>query len=1210
MSARSDQVKDHILTSNDQKSPRHAKNKLYAKEIEEMERQYQQQQQHQQRQQQLQGSQRERREYSSNDDEESFLSYDSVPESQQRSQSQSPLQQRKRKMLRINPGKVFRHTKAMMFKTHNRSDDDGDGGCNGDFRDHDNVIPSSHHPSENSHNHNHNHNHNHTNSTPLRRRFSRGDSNKNHKWNSTSNTNPTAIQLHHLHSKEQQQQELQLRSGTASLAPSQRTTTTTGTSSSATTSLYPLPPPNPFTIPPGTKLSPRADLWLLLVLACAVSVGSLADASSPSSSSLFGSGSWNGGGQERSSDEKLALVLSSLAFLISTFVAVAYRYGPTRFHLTRGKGERLVSLGLLALVVAGTGIVMTASGGGGGGTGSGNYGSHGDYIAVTANSIWNTNLFYSQWTVLFTVGYIAGDLLTTENHFGTVSKDYVPTNHIARLWFVFLLAAVSMGGVSSNLVNGPLCQGTYLKQTTLCSNALAAAVLGFLNFVLGLLALGVYRLEVIGGDRMPYYFNVTRLPMKWFDGRANCRRTCHRISSLLASAGLILASVGVALVSAPGGPGTETNSVFVTTWTVFATSFLLVKKHVEEAMGWSPRYDAPSSVPVESVLPGKPLSSSRGGPRRHRHARDGSIRSAASRATTVASNLDECSQDDDYSCEEEEDMVDPFDGMAGGPVDGLHRGHDDDYDDEESGAEDVVGETQEDFHGSDESPFVTTSDAATAVSSLGQSRFTKEPSGVKAGLSHYGGVDAAAGYQNPHPNREQPQGSFSIPNGYNARQPQEAPPEAYGGGGGRMDATGSKLPKQQSFYGGVNASNLYPQQRAWSQDVDSVGCSTQSGTGMMYSHPPPPQQHPQPPPPPPGNPGFYRRNSRTSYASASNLSPLREGSREGSRTSSSSATRTTSTEKGSQSSRSRSRSSSNQRGGRRVPPPPIDSNRYLNPHPPSVSTVDTESLPMTDDGELSASRGPSTVDNSRQSPARSRPPPPSSRRLDEHIRATSMDNNQASDFDILISESSTVVTELTNDGFDAGATPSSSRGFPPSNPLYNISRGGRNGAGSGSGSGGYQDPTSPVDELVASALAHARRSRNHDSGTAEIFTDDEESHLGGGGGGGVTYHGGGISSGRSNSRPKSRERKERRQTPNTTHSSGGKKRGSGKTKRQHPQHPGRANNFGDSNQSAAAASTSTSKSGKGCRNHRGSIQSNFSSLMNDFPPDEMGDYVC
>ena len=310
-----------------------------------------------------------------------------------------------------------------------------------------------------------------------------------------------------------------------------------------------------FMLPPGFKLSPRSDVWLLLSISSLATTSSIALSSSP---------------DNKTSSETTALILSSLMFTVSTVIGFGYRYTPFRESLTGAQSERflfkctnetIVSMTCLALSVIETTIVMNPS----------------LYIAVGGNTIWNANIFFSSWLGLYCHFYLVADLITINDSSGLVDRATTSStslsyfDSVAKIWWMLICSISSLMGALLNFSNS-VCDAA-LNTSSVCERTTGAAILSIFSLLLNLAALAVYRIALLG--------EMGRSKMECFNGAARAFKMSRRIGAALSFLVFALQSSVVAIVSSPAGPGQEGGSVFLTAWLSFGLSLITVKMYME-----------------------------------------------------------------------------------------------------------------------------------------------------------------------------------------------------------------------------------------------------------------------------------------------------------------------------------------------------------------------------------------------------------------------------------------------------------------------------------------------------------------------------------------------------------------------------------------------------------------------------------------------------
>eukprot|EP00956_Cyclotella_meneghiniana_P009330 scaffold12907_cov68-Cyclotella_meneghiniana.AAC.4 len=282
---------------------------------------------------------------------------------------------------------------------------------------------------------------------------------------------------------------------------------------------------NQFTQQPVSTLSARADVWLVL------SLTSVAILSSMSLSSTADVWSTNG---------KIVLVTSSMLLAISTTVGCGYRYAPLRQNLTqspiriiclRSTMETVMSVLSLSLAAVETSIVLMPS----------------SYLAVSGNSIWNPNIFYSSWIGLYSCFYLVADLITTKDSSGLVNHSVDSLrgyfDSMAKIWWMLLASTASLLIVLATLFSNSVCSA-YLQSTSVCERAFGAVILTIFSLLLILVALLLHRLSIMGKMSMSQ--------LECFNGL-----TSHHLGGMLSFAVFVLQAASVAMLTSPSGPGSQ-----------------------------------------------------------------------------------------------------------------------------------------------------------------------------------------------------------------------------------------------------------------------------------------------------------------------------------------------------------------------------------------------------------------------------------------------------------------------------------------------------------------------------------------------------------------------------------------------------------------------------------------------------------------------------
>eukprot|EP01082_Thalassiosira_pseudonana_P002212 g1852.t1 g1852 contig11:197524-200865(+) len=944
---------------------------------------------------------------------------------------------------------------------------------------------------------------------------------------------------------------------------------------------------HPFTLPPNTKLTSRSDLWLVLMVSSAASLGSIA-VSTPI----------------RTSEENASLALISIVFCIATVVGCGYRYAPFRIWVTSSTGytsnsgtssqhqlprfsrpriETILAASTLLLQSVATSITTDPM----------------NQIAISGSEVWNSNLFYGMWLGLYVTMILLGDLLmsTTTEIGGVVSrvgesntKNVLLSTAATRVFFL-LGSNFCSSGVLINLYSSVVCSSSFLDYTPTCTRALSSSLLSILGIVMCLIALGIHRVSMLG-NRLHLYYNVQSFPMKYFDGEERAFKSSRLIGSILALGILVLNSMIVGLVSSPSGPGVELGSAFVASWVSLGAALMLFKTYCESYLMPLPsKHDA---APVRQV------------------SLQDSFRSDISKGTTDTEALD-----DSYKLTDDErnEIVDrEYEMMEHGSRSSVSMTHSEMMGRLASLADGTAANSSQErsresiepeesarrSFSSKSGPCIQTSPHSSDVSTLGQSRITQEPFGLKAGYSFHGGNDATVNdggmsgvnEKEQYRRARQRQAEYSpvnVPQASNYDVPTEAP---------LNKGNPNRSFGRRSSYSSVPSLPMVNEATS-SQEGTSP---SQSGSGNSSGH-----RHG-------GN------NSNTNSIGNPIHPPRSTDNRNSTR---SKSFRSACSEK-SKSTRA-SKSSTSRRAKH---------NQYRRRG--SESSNSASSAPVTVDDE-----GNSIDQSPRQRHRRDAAIPRgrgASSKMQQH-RYTSPTKTTSSDFDIVISDSSTVVTELTTEGFDDRkvATTNSAdfvqlktsniaKGLPNRMPLYNGSD-----ASTTSGNGGnadtYKSQTnglnphdiSSVDELVATALKYARLSKS--SGDVQAMQSNplsEESLTGG-------PYGRGVSSDTEESAAKALTETKKKLQRNTSKSSMKRSSHKQRNSRGSNEYPRYIDDMGD--QSCTTTSSSSLQetdleetparhskpTANGCgvrKSRRGSMQSLYSENGQSYGKDLDVDYAC
>jgi hypothetical protein len=199
------------------------------------------------------------------------------------------------------------------------------------------------------------------------------------------------------------------------------------------------------------------------------------------------------------------------------------------------------------------------------------------FIAMGGNSVWNANVFFFAWLGLYSCFYLVGDLITVSDPSGLVeSAACLPRglsyfDCTARTWYMLLGSTVALVGVLFDFSNA-VCTPP-LNTSPMCQRALGAGLLSVFSLLFTLAALSVYNVALLGAMK--------KARIHAFNGVFRAYKLSQRIGTVLALLVFVVHSTIAGLVSSPTGPGLETGSIFLTAWMSFALSLYLFKKYTE-----------------------------------------------------------------------------------------------------------------------------------------------------------------------------------------------------------------------------------------------------------------------------------------------------------------------------------------------------------------------------------------------------------------------------------------------------------------------------------------------------------------------------------------------------------------------------------------------------------------------------------------------------
>ena len=335
------------------------------------------------------------------------------------------------------------------------------------------------------------------------------------------------------------------------------------------------PSNNNFFIPSHVKLNPRANLHLLILLTCIISISSL----------VVG----NGKSTPRSSSERAALFFSSTSLLLAMIIGLGFRYAPMRMYITRpysfyerflGQSidtrEKAIGIVLLISNFITCGIVMQPRAN----------------LAVASNyRVLNSPLFYSTWVSVYTCVVITADLFTQDASRWIVARDrdgdggvlpitYHPSFRSSALktWFAALFTNFVVSGTLFSVSSSGLYE-TYRTK---------AMVSGFLSLCGGLIAALMLALHNMVRTAQEHAYETW--DSSW--ERPNAQKHLNTVGLGLGLVVLVLSCTVVGLIcSPPTGPG----SIVLHCWVAFIESVLICKLYVESSLVTQPQLDKKGS---------------------------------------------------------------------------------------------------------------------------------------------------------------------------------------------------------------------------------------------------------------------------------------------------------------------------------------------------------------------------------------------------------------------------------------------------------------------------------------------------------------------------------------------------------------------------------------------------------------------------------------
>ena len=324
-----------------------------------------------------------------------------------------------------------------------------------------------------------------------------------------------------------------------------------------------------FLIPSHVKLNPRANLYLLIIFTCIITISSL----------VVG----NGKSTIRSSSKHFSLFFSSISLLIATILGCGFRYAHMRIYITQpyfiferflGQGidsrEKATGIALLLSTVFVCCIVMQPQAN----------------LAVASNyHVLNSPLFYSTWVSVYTSVIVVADLFTLDVSRWIIARDcggdcgVVPRSGCQPSFRSSALKTWSVALFSNFAMMFSACTaGLFEIYRT------KIMVAGFLSLAGGFIGAGVLTLHhmvTTAQDRAYTYGTWT----SWLEGPSS-QKHLHRVGTVLSIIVLLLNCIIVGLIcSPPSGPA----SIVLTCWVSLIVSILLSKKYIESFLVAQPQ---------------------------------------------------------------------------------------------------------------------------------------------------------------------------------------------------------------------------------------------------------------------------------------------------------------------------------------------------------------------------------------------------------------------------------------------------------------------------------------------------------------------------------------------------------------------------------------------------------------------------------------------
>ena len=333
------------------------------------------------------------------------------------------------------------------------------------------------------------------------------------------------------------------------------------------------PSDNNFLIPSHVKLNPRANLYLVILLTCIITIASL----------VVG----NGKSTPRSSSERAALFFSSTSLLIAVIIGFSFRYAPMRIYITRpyslyewylgqiiDSREEASSIVLLISTFILCGIVMQPQAN----------------LAVTSNyKVLNSSLLYSTWVSVYTCVIIVADLFTQDasrwiiardcdGDGGVVPSGYRPSFRSSALkaWFVSLFSNFA---VSATLFS--VCSSGLYEYENYRTKVMVGGFISLCGGLVAALMLALHHMVTTAQERAHSYGT-------WNSHWEGPTSQKHLISVglWLGMVVLVLNCTIVGLIcSAPASPG----SIVFPSWVAFIVSVLLCKQYIESSLVAQPQ---------------------------------------------------------------------------------------------------------------------------------------------------------------------------------------------------------------------------------------------------------------------------------------------------------------------------------------------------------------------------------------------------------------------------------------------------------------------------------------------------------------------------------------------------------------------------------------------------------------------------------------------